>query len=123
MVETVNKGFASYDAAVCEISGSISKSINTFQFKILLPFLVNPCNLSSLINKLPVILQPFLFTFHTKLPQTEIQRKKTVSIISLGMLPQGTPTILFWAFGHSRADRIQVDVSKTVLNSLIPESL
>jgi len=114
LIEAVNKGSASNDAAVCEISGSVSKSIYIIQLKILLPFLVYPSNLSSLIDKLPVIFQPIFFILHTELPQTEIQWEKTVSIISLSMVPQGTPAILFRAFDHSRTNRIQVDVSKAV---------
>ena len=111
-IETANKCFAADDAAVGEISGSISKSVHIIQLKILLPFLVNTYNLSSLINKLPVIFQPILFIFHTNLPQTEIKREKTVSIIGLSMVPQRTLEILFGAFDHSRSDRVQVDVSK-----------
>ncbi len=53
---TVDEGFAPDDTTVREISGSISKPVYLIELKISLPLLVNPLNLTLLINKLLVVL-------------------------------------------------------------------
>ncbi len=54
-IMAVNKGLASDDTTVCEISGSISTPVYLIELKILLPLPFNPLYLSLLIDKLPVV--------------------------------------------------------------------
>ncbi len=54
-IMTVNKGLASDDTTIREISGAISKPVYLIELKILLSLPVNPFYPSLLIDKLPAV--------------------------------------------------------------------